>query len=245
MKTIGKFFGIGVGPGDPELLTLKALRVLNSVPVLAVPRSSESGDGVSRSFTIVKEAVDLSGKEVLELPFPMTMDKDALKMSRNEAAARIVERLEKGTDVAFITLGDPMLYSTFSYLMPLVLEALPSLKIESVPGVTSFAAASCAALCPLAESNERVIIIPAVYDMESLREAILSSDTVVLMKVSRHFDKVLDLLESMGLKQRAFMASRVGWPEGTLTKDLEALRGRKLDYFSTLIIRKGAVAQGA
>lgn len=233
----GIFYGIGVGPGDPELLTLKAFKVLSASETIAVPRASSDGDGTSQALQIVKKALDVNGKDILELHFPMTKDRDVLISSRREAALMIAGKL-KTTDVAFITLGDPMLYSTFSYLVPFLKEAVPDLRVKVIPGITSFCAASSALALPLAESDEKVIIIPAAYDLESVKEAVAVADTVVLMKVNRSFDRILELLISLGISEKAFLITRAGWPGEEVVTDIKTLKGRKLDYFSTLIVRK-------
>lgn len=239
-KKSGTFYGVGVGPGDPELMTLKARRVLTDAPVIAYPSADSSIDGSSRALSIVEKAVDIAGKEVMELVFPMTKDKEALKAARREAAGRIIGKLKEGRDVAFITLGDPMFYSTFSYLVPFVLNVLPGAAVESVPGITSFSAAASASVQPLAESDDKVIIIPAAYDLTLVRTAFEEFDTVVLMKVNRTFDALLGLLEEMGLDDKAVLATRVGWPEEEVTSGLKGFKGKKIDYFSTVIVRKGA-----
>lgn len=237
MKT-GIFYGIGVGPGDPELMTLKAARTLEACPVVAVPSSETSSDGLSVAFSIAEKAVDLKGKEILKLSFPMTKDKEALKKARAVAADSIAGALKAGKDVAFITLGDPMLFSTFSYLVPLIAEKAGP-EVRMIPGITSFSAIASRAGLPLAEGDERVIIIPAAYDVEEVSEALSQFDTVILMKVNRIFDRLVDLIAGAGLEKNAILATRVGWPGERITADLKALKGSKIDYFSTVIIRKG------
>ncbi len=238
-KKTGVFYGVGVGPGDPELLTLKAMKVLESAQVLAVPRSRESSsDGRSKALSVVEGVVDTGGKEVIELLLPMTRDAAELAAARKEAAGLIAAKLSAGLDAAFITLGDPMMYSTFSYLVPFVEAAVPGVEIRSIPGVTSFAALASRSVVPLAESDERVIIIPAPRDMDAVRRALDEFDTVVLMKVNRVFDRLVGLLTETGLLESAVAATRVGWPEEEITSDVASLVGRKLDYFSTLIVKK-------
>ncbi|MFQ5736683.1 MAG: precorrin-2 C(20)-methyltransferase [Thermodesulfobacteriota bacterium] len=245
-KKIGTFYGIGVGPGDPELITLKAKRVIEGAGVLAVPRSRDTAsDGRSKALSILSGVVDVEGKETIELLFPMTRDAAALAGSRKEAAALLSDRLSAGVDAAFITLGDPMTYSTFSYLVPFVEAALPGVRVRSIPGVTSFAALASRAVMPLAESDERVVIIPAADDMEEVRGALDAFDTVVLMKVNRGLDRLVGLLTEMDLLANAVLASRVGWPEEEITSDVASLVGRKLDYFSTLVVRKAPPRTGA
>jgi precorrin-2/cobalt-factor-2 C20-methyltransferase len=232
----GVFYGVGVGPGDPELITLKAINVLKSSAVIAVPRSSDKGS--SRALDIIKGVFDFGGKEILELPLPMTKDRAALDASRREAATLVAQRLDKGQDVAFITLGDPLIFSTFSYLVPFVKELSPLSGIKAVPGVTSFSAAASLQCVPLAETDERFIIVPAAYELEKVREALASADTVVLMKVNRAIDGIIELLTGAGLIDKAFFVSRAGWPEEEVVTDLNTIKGTKPDYFSMIIIRK-------
>ncbi len=232
----GTFYGVGVGPGDPELITLKAIKVIGSAGVLAIPKS-ESGSE-SQALAIVRKAMPLDGKETLELSFPMTKDADALTSSRRQAASLIADRLISGQDVAFITLGDPLLYSTFSYLMPFVKELAPSSEIRSVPGITSFSAAASLIPAALAETDSRVIIIPAAYDLEKVKEAFSYADTIVMLKVNRNIDRLLDLIKEAGLSKGAFFVSRAGWPGQEIVTDIESLRGSRPDYFSMLIVRR-------
>lgn len=232
----GAFYGVGVGPGDPELITIKAVNVLKAADIVAVPRSADKGS--SRALDIVKGIVDFNGKEILELPFPMTKDRAALEASRRQAASSVAERLAAGQDVAFITLGDPLFFSTFSYLVPFIKEFEPGAAIKSVPGVTSFSAAASCLSVPLAETDERVIIVPAAYELDKVREALSSADTIVLMKVNRAIDGIIDLLSEAGLADKAFFVSRAGWPGEELITDIAGLRGSKPDYFSMIIIRK-------
>lgn len=241
-KNMGVFYGVGVGPGDPELMTLKALTVLKAVQVIAVPMSSESAsEGTSQALVIVRKALDLGDKDVLDLVFPMVRDRDALRRARELAASKVVEKLRNGLDVAFITLGDPMLYSTFGYLAPIVKERAPEATVRVVPGITSFSAAAGAMTMPLAEASEKMAILPAAYDLSEVEESLKGPfDTVVLMKVNRIFDRLLDLLCGMGLEDKAFFVARAGWPEEEVVTDIKSLRGRELDYFSTVIVKKGA-----
>ena len=236
MLKVGTFYGVGVGPGDPELLTLKAINVIRGAGALAVPRSEAGSESVA--LAIVRKAVDIDSKELVELPFPMTKDPSALLASRRQAATLISKRLERGADVAFITLGDPLLFSTFSYLVPFVKELSPGSQVRSVPGVTSFSAAASRLALPLAETDERVIIIPAAYELQKVREAIGAAETIVLMKVNRAIDALIELLREAGLLERSTLVSRVGWPEEEVITDLAGLAGKRLDYFSTIIVKK-------
>lgn len=238
MKKTGKLYGIGVGPGDPELLTLKAIRVLREADAIAIPKSKEESDSVALS--IMKGAVDLSKKETLELMFPMTKDKEVLRKAREEAASVLCERLKAGKDVACITIGDPMFYSTFSYLIPLVRERLSKVKIEIIPGISSVMASAAVTITPLTEADERLAVIPATYESEKLKDILRDFDTVVLMKVNRVFDKVLGLLEELGLKEKAVFIERCGGENQRVVRDLDSLKGEKLDYLSMVIVKRGS-----
>lgn len=236
MKKIGKLYGVGVGPGDPELLTLKAVRILRESGVIAIPKSKEESDSIALS--IVKGVVDLSKKETLELMFPMTKDKEVLRKSREEVAAAISERIKAGKDVACITIGDPMFYSTFSYLIPLLRERVPEVEMEIVPGISSVMASAALTVTPLTEAAERIAVIPATYESEKLKDILRDFDTVVLMKVNRVFDKVLGLLEELGLKENAVFIERCGGENQRIVRDLDSLKGEKLDYLSMVIVKR-------
>lgn len=237
MKKTGKLYGIGVGPGDPELLTLKAVRVLKEVDVLAIPKSKEESDSIALS--IVKEAVDLAKKETLELMFPMTKDKRVLIKAREEAAAALADKLKVGKDVACITIGDPMFYSTFSYLIPLLRERVSEAEIEIVPGISSVMASAGAAVMTLTEADERLAVIPATYESDKIRHILETFDTVVLMKVNRVFEKILGLLDELGLKENAVFIERCGGENQRVVRDLDSLKGEKLDYLSMVIVKRG------
>ena len=133
-KSTGCLYGIGVGPGDPELLTLKALRVLQQVPLICAPQGQ--GRNTSIALTIVQQFLDESNQEVIRAEFP-TSDEEAAAQVWRDTADTVSEYLEKGNDVAFITEGDPMLYSTFAYVMDRVRSTHPEITVEIVPGVSS------------------------------------------------------------------------------------------------------------
>lgn len=233
---VGILYGVGVGPGDPELLTLKAVRALKAADVIAVPKSKEESDSIALS--IVKRSVDLLNKETVELIFPMTKDKEVLIKAREDAAATIADRLKAGKNVVCITLGDPLFYSTFSYLIPLVWEKLPQAEIKIIPGISSVMASAAAAIVPLAEANERLAVIPATYEPEKIRDILNDFDTIVLMKVNKVFDKVLGLLSELGLKDKAVFVERCGGESQRIVKNLDSLKGKRLDYLSMVIVKK-------
>ena len=154
---IGCLYGIGVGPGDPELLTLKALKAIQRVPVICVPQAANRRD--SYALSIVKDYVKPE-QEILRAPFP-TDDAEGAAQAWREASEMVAERLRKGQDVAFLTEGDPMLYSTFSYILTGVQELCPEAPIVIIPGVSSVMAAAASSGVPLATHGQRLAILPA------------------------------------------------------------------------------------
>ncbi|MBE9529532.1 MAG: precorrin-2 C(20)-methyltransferase [Proteobacteria bacterium] len=241
IERVGTFYGVGVGPGDPELLTLKALRVINSAGAIAVPIAKEGMSATeSRAFMVIAQEAELIGTEILELYLPMTREADTLESSRTEAAALVADRLSAGSDVVFITIGDPMLYSTFSYLVPLVKGAAPEADVQVIPGVSSINAAAAASSTPLAESGERVLVVPAAYSIEELRHWLEEFDTIVLMKIFRKIDELVDLLIDTGRAESSVFVSKVGWPDEEVVTDIRNLpKKERPDYFSMLIVRRG------
>jgi precorrin-2/cobalt-factor-2 C20-methyltransferase len=231
-----RLYAVGVGPGDPELLTRKAERILRSVPVICAPTSA--ADAGSVALAIVEPFLDRSRQEVLTRVFPMKKDEAELLPFWEETAAEVAQRVRAGQDVAFITIGDPLLYSTFLYLYRIFRDQYPEIRIEIVPGITSVGAAAAAAGVPLGISADRLAILPATYEEVQLRQTLLDFDTVVLMKVSRVFDRVYRLLKELGLEKNGVFVRRVGSSEEEVVTDLASLVGKKLDYLSLLIVRK-------
>jgi precorrin-2/cobalt-factor-2 C20-methyltransferase len=229
-------YAVGVGPGDPELLTRKAERILREVDVICAPTgAAEAG---SYALSIVEGFIDRSRQEVLVQVFPMVKDQQGLDPFWEEAADQVAQRIAEGKNVAFITIGDPFLYSTYLYIHRIFRSKYPQIAIEVVPGVSSILAASAAAGIPLGLGGERIAILPAVYEHDELKRTLEEFDTVVLMKVSRVFDKVYQVLKELGREKGGVFVRRVGSGEEEVHFDLEALLGKKLDYLSMLIVRK-------
>lgn len=231
----GKFYGIGVGPGDPELLTLKAKRILEQTTLLFVPKSRL--EKRSLAYSIVSQAIDKTW-DVIELLLPMTADEDTLSRHWQEAAGVVVEQLSLGRDGAFITLGDPTLYSTFTYLLKYVKSAEPAVEVEIVPGISAVNSISAALQQPLAEGEENLIIIPALQDKDKLAVLARQFDNMVLMKAGRQIDKICTLLQEDGCGRQARLVSRCGFANMTICDDISTLEGQELDYLSTVIIKK-------
>ncbi|MRR34105.1 precorrin-2 C(20)-methyltransferase [bacterium] len=233
---VARVYAIGVGPGDPELLTRKAERILRQVPVICAPAAS-AGDS-SHALSIVEPFLDRTRQQVIVQVFPMRKDQQGLDEFWDDAAETVVSHIRQGRDVAFITIGDPFLYSTFLYLYRILRERYPDIPIEAVPGVSSITAAAVAAGVPLAAASERIAVLPATFEEEKLRTTLLEFDTVVLMKVNRVFDGVYALLTELGLEGKGVFVARAGTSEEKVIFDLASLVGKKLDYLSLLIVKK-------
>ncbi len=236
---------IGTGPGDPELITVKAVRTLKEVGVICVPKGRV--DGGSLALSIAEKAVPLEGKEILEIHFPMkktgSVPDPELETRWDEAAGMILERLNSGRDVAFLTLGDPTLYSTFFHLHERLLRLSPGLKMVLIPGISSVNASAAAAVTSLGLADDRVAILPATY-VDDIRETLRMFDTVVLMKVHRVIEDLLRVLEEMGLLERAVCISRTGMNGERVFTDLKGLKAGDVDYFTTIIVKRGRRAGG-
>ena len=230
----GRLYGVGVGPGDPELLTMKARRILQSVPLICVPQAETSRD--SYALSIVREFICHEKQEIVRLFFPTNDERKAGDVWRN-AAAMLAARLESGNDAAFITEGDPMLYSTFLYVLASFQANHSNLRVEIIPGVSSVMAAAASSGLPLATHDQSLAILPAAYGVDKLREAIAIHDTVVLMKVNRTLLKALSDLEDLGLDGKAVYVKRASTDREQVVRDLGKLGAEDLDYFSLLIIR--------
>ena len=179
----GKLIGIGVGPGDTELLTLKAARVLKSVPVVFSPKSSKEKESIALSIVrpVLEERKDYKRLMLVEPIFPMIEDKDELEKIWSNAAEMIAQYLDSGRDVAFITLGDTSIFSTYSYVQK---KLFGRYEIETIPGITSFTACAAARNKALVEQNDILTIVPKIDDR--LENVLEYSDSVVLMKASRN-----------------------------------------------------------
>jgi precorrin-2/cobalt-factor-2 C20-methyltransferase len=230
---MGCLYGIGVGPGDPELLTLKALKALQKAPVLCVPQAANRRD--SYALNIVIDYVKPE-QEIMRVPFP-TDDAEGAAQVWREASVMVVERLKKGQDVAFLTEGDPMLFSTFSYVLAGVRELCPDAPVQIVPGVSSVMAAAASSQVPLATHGQRLAILPAAYGLDDLSEATTNFDTVVLMKVSPNIVKTLANLEELGLTGQSTYVRRVSTGREKVIRDLTEITEEDLDYFSLLIVK--------
>jgi precorrin-2/cobalt-factor-2 C20-methyltransferase len=224
-----KLYGIGVGPGDPELLTLKAYKILKEVDMIVAPRSSE--DKRSRALQTVEKVIKERDCIVVEPVFPMTKDRDTLKQYWKKAREEVLAKGNSCETAAFITLGDPSMYSTFYRFLEVFNDLVE--EVEVIPGVTSFSACTSTAQIPLVEGTEIVSIIPDVKAKNAMR-VIESSDSLIFLK-----PKDLDKIEDMLGNEKAILCVKVGFEDQELLSGKVSEIEEPSHYLSTLIVKKG------
>ncbi len=229
----GTFYGIGVGPGDPELLTVKAIHAIQAADVLIAPKTEKKEDSLALSIARPYLRPDV---EIVYQTFPMVRDfaQDTRPWEANRD--EILALLEAGKNVAFLTLGDPMFFSTYIYIYRLLRDA--HVRIETIPGVPAFAAIGSRTGYPIVEGDDILSIIPATAPEEKIQRALAAADNVVLMKVYKNFSQIVDDLEAAQLSEQAVLVSRAGLPEERVIRDVPAHRNEKLNYLSTILTRK-------
>lgn len=240
----GTLYVVGVGPGDPELMTLKAVRILQRCGVWLAPAAKK--DGESTALGIAEGVVDRRGKEIITHHFPMKKIRmgqspdPEVKKAWDAAAAQIVGHLQEGRDVAFPTLGDPAIYSTGFYVCETLFDLAPDLPVVIVPGVSAIGASAAAAGQPLCLGDDRLVVIPATFENGRLREVLEQFDSVVLMKVHRVMDRLVPLLAEMNLLDKAVLVERSSQSGQRIRRDLTTALAPNEEphYFSTIIVRK-------
>ncbi len=228
----GKLIGIGVGPGDPELLTLKAIKKIQQAQVIIAPCSRFEEDSVA--LNIVKEYIQ-EDTIINKMIFPMVHCQETLQKAWQQNVEEIVEKLERGQEVVFLTLGDSMIYSTYIYIMKSIKEA--GYRVESVPGITSFCAVANHMNVSLAEGEEGLSIIPFKNNEVLLENALREGNNVVVLKPSHNPKALASLLEKYGLQESFVMCSKCGQEEEETTTDIKVLKESKIPYLSTVIIK--------
>ena len=227
----GTLYSVGIGPGDPELMTLKAVRLIVEADVIAIPQGDND---VLTAKNIVNQVVDLSAKEQLLIYMPMTKDMVAMDKAHDEGADAVIKLLKEGKNVVFITLGDPTVYATCIYVHKRVLAK--GYKAELVPGVPSFCAVAAKLNVALCERSEPLIILPGSYKQSA---AFLDGPgNKVLMKSASQIAKVRDELKERGLISHAAMIERCGLPGEKIYKDLNEI-DEKSSYFSVILVKEG------
>lgn len=229
----GTLYGLGVGPGDPELITLKALNCLRSVPVVAFPAGLRGQPGIAEQII----APWLSPAQIqLPLQFPYVQDAEQLSIAWQQAAIEIWPYLQTG-DVAFACEGDISFYSTFTYLAQSLLQLHPTAEVSAIAGISSPMAAAAVLGIPLSYQHQRLTILPALYNVQQLETALDSAEVVVLMKISSVYSQVWKILAKRRLLARSYVVQNATKVNQVLYTDLQKHENLKLPYFSIMIVQ--------
>ena len=234
--------GIGVGPGDPDLLTVKAVKAIQDADMIMCPASAE--DRPSIALSVVESLIDKSkNQEIVKLIFPMTKDKAVLEAHWKENSKIMAEKFLSGKNVVYLTVGDPYLYSTWIYMHREISKKHPEMKITVIPGIVSMFTFASKVGISIAEGAEKVSIIPSCYDLSSVKEIAKNSEVLVFLKDGRYFDQVIKLVRESGFPDDSIFA--IGQDLGT---DKEIIRKLRLGdvnddtlttkYFSILVIKR-------
>ncbi len=237
----GKFYVIGVGPGDPELITVKGLRILEESSVLVVPKGKI--DGNSTALAILEQIVSIKDKEIIEIYFPMKkirMDEPPhpeVDEAWHQAASKILDCIAQGKTVAFPTLGDPAIYSTGFYTCQTLYSMNQEVETYIIPGVPSMSSCSATTGIPLCQGDDMLAVVPATFNNQKLAEVFSTFQTIVLMKVHRVMDRLTSLLKEHNLLDKAVLIERNAQNDERIIHDLTSVKPDELHYFSTIIVR--------
>jgi len=235
MAKYGKLYGIGVGPGDPELLTLKGVRLINEADVIFTAASSKNS--YSLAVEIAKPHISKLTR-IISLSFPMTKDEEVTRAAWNENALEIANVLKKGLTAAFLTLGDPTTYSTFGYILKSLENVMPEADIETVPGITSFHAAAARLNRTLVEAEESLLITSGAYGGDHLRKCTDSIQNIVMMKAYKNTRDINQALKDAGFYKDSVAISKCGRKGEEIIKNLDELETREPDYWTLILAGK-------
>ncbi len=196
---------IGCGPGDPDLLTVKAVNAIKNADIIACPISKEGKSSIA--FSVVSSILDKSkNQEIINLVFPMTKDKDVLETTWERNSKILADKVLSGKKVVYLTVGDPYLYSTWIYLHKKIETKYPEIKITVIPGIVSMFTFASKVGISLGEGAEKISIVPSCYDLSKVKELAKNSDTMVFLKDGRYFDQVIELLKEAGFSDDSIFA---------------------------------------
>jgi precorrin-2/cobalt-factor-2 C20-methyltransferase len=231
----GHFYAVGTGPGAPDLLTVRAATLIRSAGVIIAPRSEKAEESL-----VMLSIRDLIGsQEVVTHTYPMQRDLSKTLQSWGPVADLVASRCREGKSVVQATIGDPLLYSTSSYLLPLLAERMPADRLHVVPGICAFQAVSSRLRIPLATQEDRVLIMPAT-DLREVELALERCETLVLYKAGRHLVGLAELLERRGLTgQTHLVCNAEQGSKEFITQDLRQAAEGQHGYLATIIIRVG------
>ncbi|MCI6737791.1 MAG: cobalt-factor II C(20)-methyltransferase [Intestinibacter sp.] len=230
---MAKFYGIGTGPGDSSLVTVKAVNTFKILDILYTPEPKKGTD--SLALSIVKEYIP-DTVEIKQRHFPMNSDSVEKMAAWDQVAEEIVTDVKGGKNVGFITLGDPMIYSTYVYVMERLIDEI---EVETIPGISSFSNIASNQNFPLVMDTDPLIVIPCTMEEEKIDEALQKYDCMVLMKVYKNFKQIIEKLEKYNLIDNAILVSNSSQDREVVYKDLRDVHlQEKISYFSTILVNK-------
>ena len=233
---------VGCGPGDPDLLTIKAVKAIQNANIIMCPTSKEGKP--SLALSVISSIIDKSkNQKIVNLVFPMTKDKDTLEKAWQTNSKIIAENVLSGKKVVYLTVGDPYLYSTWIYLHKELKTKFPEIKITVIPGIVSMFTFASKVGISIAEGAEKVTIIPSCYDLSQVKELAKNSDTMIFLKDGRYFDQVIQLLKEAGFSDESIFAVGQDLDTeheivkkltlGEVTKDTMTTK-----YFSIMVVKR-------
>lgn len=231
----GIFYGIGVGPGDPDLLTVKAAKTLDRCDKIIAPTKKRGQASIA--FTIVKDHIKDPTK-LVEMSFPMislSQEREKLQKIWKKNADQIEVLLNEGKNVCFITLGDPMVFSTYSYVMEFLLER--GIEVVTLSGIPSFCNLAAQLNIPLTQGEESLGIVAMTQPFDEIKKILDAHKNIVVMKISANNVWMAEELEKRGLEKSFVLVSNIGMENQRISRDIEALK-EKIPYLSTLLIKK-------
>jgi len=231
---VGKLYGVSVGTGDPELITVKGLKLLQQATIVAFPEGIQGKPGIAER--IIQPWLQ-SHQMLLPLKFPYVQDDQQLTQAWQAAAQTVLSYLQNGEEIAFACEGDIRFYSTFTYLAQTLQELDSHVEIETVPGVCSPMAAASELGIPLSARSQRLMILPALYHVEELETALQAAEVVVLMKFSAFYSQVWELLQQKGLLDSAWIVEKATMPDQAIYENLRDRDSLQLSYFSIMIVQ--------
>ncbi len=234
--------GVGVGPGDVDLLTVKAVNAIQNADIIMCPASNEERPSIA--FGVVSPIIDKSkSQKIVKLIFPMTKDKDVLEATWKKNARIMAETVLTGKNVVYLTVGDPFLYSTWIYMHKDLKENYPDMNISVIPGIVSMFTFASKVGVSIAEGAEKVAIIPSCYDLSSVKEIAKNSESMIFLKDGRYFDKVIDVLKESGFPDNSIFA--IGQDLGTENEIIRKMTLGEVNdsslttkYFSILVVKR-------
>ncbi len=235
MKKSGKLFGIGVGPGDPELITKKAIRIINEADVIFTAASTKN------NYSLALEIADpyiSDNADIQNLSFPMIKDKLKSAKAWNSNAEKISAVLKQGKNAAFITLGDPVTYSTFGYILMAMEKVMPNADIEIVPGITSFHAAAARCNQILVEAEETLAIASGAYGGSHIRDIAEKVDKIAIVKAYKNTKDLIKALKETGFYEKSVAVSKCGREGENIIQDIDDLETREPDYWTLILASK-------